>query len=38
MPGLVLSFGRLLQNGLWVSKDFGEKWEQIHKAVCLAKW
>ncbi|XP_068515964.1 sortilin isoform X1 [Anas acuta] len=25
-------------NGLWVSKDFGEKWEQIHKAVCLAKW
>lgn len=28
----------LLQNGLWVSKDFGERWEQIHRAVCLAKW
>ncbi|KAK2521800.1 Sort1 [Columba livia] len=26
------------ENGLWVSKDFGEKWEEIHKAVCLAKW
>ncbi|KAM6295167.1 sortilin [Aegotheles albertisi] len=26
------------QNGLWVSKDFGETWEEIHKAVCLAKW
>nr|XP_025976255.1 sortilin isoform X2 [Dromaius novaehollandiae] len=25
-------------NGLWVSRDFGEKWEEIHKAVCLAKW
>ncbi|XP_028925241.1 sortilin isoform X1 [Ornithorhynchus anatinus] len=26
------------ENGLWVSKDFGGKWEEIHKAVCLAKW
>ncbi|NXE16939.1 SORT protein, partial [Lophotis ruficrista] len=26
------------ENSLWVSKDFGEKWEEIHKAVCLAKW
>ncbi|KFP13306.1 Sortilin, partial [Egretta garzetta] len=26
------------ENGLWVSRDFGEKWEEIHKAVCLAKW
>ncbi|CAO2599743.1 Sort1 [Lemmus lemmus] len=26
------------ENGLWVSKNFGEKWEEIHKAVCLAKW
>nr|XP_013811367.1 PREDICTED: sortilin [Apteryx mantelli mantelli] len=25
-------------NGLWVSRDFGEQWEEIHKAVCLAKW
>ncbi|XP_010181493.1 PREDICTED: sortilin, partial [Mesitornis unicolor] len=25
-------------NGLWVSKDFGETWVEIHKAVCLAKW
>ncbi|XP_058394686.1 sortilin isoform X3 [Diceros bicornis minor] len=25
-------------NGLWVSKNFGGKWEEIHKAVCLAKW
>uniref|UniRef100_A0A8D2CGX3 Sortilin n=1 Tax=Sus scrofa TaxID=9823 RepID=A0A8D2CGX3_PIG len=26
------------ENGLWVSKNFGGKWEEIHKAVCLAKW
>ncbi|NWU95172.1 SORT protein, partial [Upupa epops] len=26
------------ENSLWVSKDFGENWEEIHKAVCLAKW
>ncbi|NWZ53140.1 SORT protein, partial [Haliaeetus albicilla] len=26
------------ENGLWVSRDFGETWEEIHKAVCLAKW
>ncbi|XP_069731849.1 sortilin isoform X1 [Phaenicophaeus curvirostris] len=26
------------ENGLWISKDFGENWEEIHKAVCLAKW
>nr|XP_055210168.1 sortilin-like isoform X1 [Gorilla gorilla gorilla] len=25
------------ENGLWVSKNFGGKWEEIHKAVCLAK-
>ena len=35
---LLMSGIRLLQNGLWVSKDFGERWEQIHRAVCLAKW
>lgn len=28
----------IFQNGLWVSKNFGGKWEEIHKAVCLAKW
>ncbi|XP_074833711.1 sortilin [Carettochelys insculpta] len=26
------------ESGLWVSRNFGEKWEEIHKAVCLAKW
>ncbi|XP_019401834.1 PREDICTED: sortilin isoform X1 [Crocodylus porosus] len=26
------------ENGLWVSKNFGESWEELHKAVCLAKW
>ncbi|CAM5171147.1 unnamed protein product [Eretmochelys imbricata] len=26
------------ENSLWVSRNFGEKWEEIHKAVCLAKW
>uniref|UniRef100_A0A8C5LCJ9 Sortilin n=1 Tax=Jaculus jaculus TaxID=51337 RepID=A0A8C5LCJ9_JACJA len=26
------------ENGLWVSKNFGGKWEEIRKAVCLAKW
>ncbi|XP_067387624.1 sortilin [Emydura macquarii macquarii] len=31
---LVLS----IENSLWVSRNFGEKWEEIHKAVCLAKW
>uniref|UniRef100_A0A674IZF6 Sortilin 1 n=1 Tax=Terrapene triunguis TaxID=2587831 RepID=A0A674IZF6_9SAUR len=25
------------ENSLWVSRNFGEKWEEIHKAVCLAK-
>ncbi|NXU90585.1 SORT protein, partial [Xiphorhynchus elegans] len=26
------------ENGLWISTDFGEHWEEIHKSVCLAKW
>ncbi|XP_051849111.1 sortilin isoform X4 [Antechinus flavipes] len=26
------------ENGLWISRNFGGKWEEIHKAVCLAKW
>uniref|UniRef100_A0A8C0ITL8 Sortilin 1 n=1 Tax=Chelonoidis abingdonii TaxID=106734 RepID=A0A8C0ITL8_CHEAB len=26
------------ENSLWVSRNFGERWEEIHKAVCLAKW
>ncbi|NWT06951.1 SORT protein, partial [Mionectes macconnelli] len=26
------------QNGLWISTDFGEHWQEIHKSVCLAKW
>uniref|UniRef100_A0A8C3SQ08 VPS10 domain-containing protein n=1 Tax=Chelydra serpentina TaxID=8475 RepID=A0A8C3SQ08_CHESE len=25
------------ENSLWVSRSFGEKWEEIHKAVCLLK-
>uniref|UniRef100_A0A8C4W6I1 Sortilin 1 n=1 Tax=Gopherus evgoodei TaxID=1825980 RepID=A0A8C4W6I1_9SAUR len=25
------------ENSLWVSRNFGEKWEEIHKAVCLLK-
>ncbi|XP_069489109.1 sortilin isoform X3 [Ambystoma mexicanum] len=23
---------------LWISKNFGDQWEEIHKSVCLAKW
>ncbi|XP_075766505.1 proteasome subunit alpha type-5 isoform X2 [Pelodiscus sinensis] len=26
------------ENSLWVSRNFGEKWDEVHKAVCLAKW
>ncbi|XP_066481524.1 sortilin isoform X2 [Tiliqua scincoides] len=26
------------EGSLWVSKNFGEKWEDVHKGVCLAKW
>uniref|UniRef100_A0A8C0H547 Sortilin 1 n=1 Tax=Chelonoidis abingdonii TaxID=106734 RepID=A0A8C0H547_CHEAB len=25
------------ENSLWVSRNFGERWEEIHKAVCLLK-
>ncbi|XP_034977677.2 sortilin isoform X2 [Zootoca vivipara] len=27
-----------IEGSLWVSKTFGEKWKEIHKDVCLAKW
>ncbi|XP_034270653.1 sortilin isoform X2 [Pantherophis guttatus] len=26
------------EGSLWISKTFGEKWKEIHKDVCLAKW
>ncbi|KAH0618743.1 hypothetical protein JD844_018191, partial [Phrynosoma platyrhinos] len=26
------------EGSLWISKNFGEKWKEIHKDVCLAKW
>ncbi|XP_030077384.1 sortilin isoform X2 [Microcaecilia unicolor] len=26
------------ENSLWLSRNFGEKWEKIHQTVCLAKW
>ncbi|KAE8623498.1 hypothetical protein XENTR_v10005631 [Xenopus tropicalis] len=24
--------------GLWISRDFGETWKEIHQSVCSAKW
>ncbi|KAM4796950.1 sortilin [Rhinophrynus dorsalis] len=24
--------------GLWISRDFGESWKEIHQSVCSAKW
>ncbi|XP_065103080.1 sortilin 1b [Paramisgurnus dabryanus] len=26
------------KNDLWISKNFGEKWEKIHDMVCVVKW
>nr|XP_033774043.1 sortilin [Geotrypetes seraphini] len=26
------------ENSLWISSNFGKKWEEIHPTVCLAKW
>ncbi|XP_077190345.1 sortilin isoform X1 [Paroedura picta] len=26
------------EGSLWISKNFGAKWKEIHKNVCLAKW
>nr|XP_060629214.1 sortilin isoform X1 [Anolis sagrei ordinatus] len=26
------------EGSLWISKNFGEIWKEIHKDVCLAKW